>query len=153
MSVKEAIEENGDTLSSMSTTLSSMLTLLQAASRHETIPSDAIPFSAMNATAVALIATPQTIKAAVANKRHWITQSFGINLTSGDDAANVIQDEDDVVAIPLIPADAGSVSKEANAGKNTYDPPLVIASGKAIEAGALKDLGDVHIGVIGYQEA
>ncbi len=149
MSVKEAIEENGDTLSSM-------LTEMQNASRHSTIPDSATPFSATNATALAIAATPQEVKAAVASKRHFITEIFPVNITTAEKAITFLQDEDDVISAVFIPlsVDAAVLAIDKNPGKITFNPPLVIASGKAIEihvAGA--DVGDVFCTVNGYVEA
>ena len=143
MSVKEAIEENGDTLTSM-------LTEMQQASRHSTIPDTATPFSATNATVITTT-TLQVIKAAVASKRHWITETIAVNSTPAEDQVLALQDEDDVIAAVLMPAD-GSLG--ANAGKTTHNPPLVIASGKAIEGiGKIAVVGDCFITVNGYVEA
>lgn len=113
------------------------------------------PFSSTNATALAVAATPQTVKAAVAGKRHWITELFAVNITTAEKAAVFLQDEDDVIACTFIPLsiDAAVLSTEQNAGKMTFNPPLVIASGKAIEIhAAAADVGDCFTTVNGFVE-
>ena len=112
------------------------------------------PFSAVNATALATTAAPQAVKAAVSGKRHFITELVGVNITTGEDAVTLLQDEDDVVAWVFVPADAGSVSKESGAGKVIFRPALTIAAGKAIEIhnGAASDVGDVFCAVNGFVE-
>jgi len=116
------------------------------------LPADAVPFSSANATALAATATPKEVKAAVSGKRHFITEAIAVNITTGEDAVTLLQDEDDTVHAVLLPADAGTVGREGQAGKYTFDPPLVIASGKAIEIhnGAASDIGDVFCSVNGY---
>ena len=113
------------------------------------------PFSATNATALAVAATPQTVKAAVTGKRHFITELVGVNITTAEKASTFLQDEDDVIAWTFIPTniDAALLAGAENAGKMVLRPALTIASGKAIEIHvAAADVGDVFCTVNGFVE-
>jgi hypothetical protein len=113
------------------------------------LPENAEPFSAVNGTDLTVAATPQVIKAAVAGSRMFITQATAINKTTTEDAVTLLNDEDDVLHAVMLPADADGVGASRD-GVYTFDPPLVIAKGKALECTAIGDLGDVRVAVNGY---
>lgn len=113
------------------------------------------PFSAVNATALEVAATPQTVKAAVTGKRHFITELIGVNKTTAEKAMTFLQDEDDAISAVFFPAsiDGAVLAGSENQGKVIFRPALTIAAGKAIEihvAGA--DVGDVFTMVNGFVE-
>ena len=109
------------------------------------VPESATAFAAVNGTKVSAAASPQAIKAAVTGKRHWITRAIFTNITTGEEANLSIAD--------------GSTKKctytlngELSAAV-TFDPPIEISSGAAINAYCEVDSGDSYISIQGYVEA
>ena len=140
----------------VNTTLGTIEATLDATQIRHGLPEVAMTaFSATNAAALATAAAPQEVKAAVAVKRHFITELFAVNITTAEKAMTFLQDEDDVIACVFTPLglDASVLATNPNAGKFTFNPPLVIASGKALEIHvAAADVGDVFCTVNGFVE-
>ncbi|MBW7990029.1 MAG: hypothetical protein FVQ84_08450 [Planctomycetes bacterium] len=112
------------------------------------------PMSAVNSSAITTT-TGVAIKAAVAGKRHWITEAVAINEATTEDAVFAISDEDDNEYAIMAPVDADGVNNGGGAamGKYVFNPPLVIPAGKAIEGiGKVAVLGDVWCSINGFVE-
>lgn len=140
-----------DTLEDVLTTLNLMNAKLNAI--HPSIPDASTSFSAVGATQVAGV-TPVVIKAAVATKRHWITEAIIQNTTTAEDQIVEIQDEDDVIAARVYAPNVADAGATLAAKEQTikFDPPLPIAAGKALEAKATTATGDSWVTLIGYVE-
>jgi len=115
------------------------------------VSEDSTPFSAVNATAVAAGATAQSIKAAVAGKRYWITSCFGVNTTTGEDAILQLEDSDDTIYAVIAPADVDQVTA-GGAVQYVFNPPIPIPVGVGIQVACIGDVGDSYMTVTGYVE-
>lgn len=116
------------------------------------VPPDAEPFAAFNATAVALIATPQVVKAGSPGKKMWIKSAWAINKTTTEDTFLTLQDSANVGKVMLLPADVDQVTGSQPI-PIVFDPPIEIGAGLDLEVLAGADLGDCHVSVTGYTEA
>lgn len=108
------------------------------------VSQDSTPFTAVNATAVSLTATPQAIKAAVTGKKHWVTSAIFENITAGEVANLAIQDGSTIKARYCL---TGVQSAQV-----IFDPPIAITSGAAINAYTAANTGDGFITICGYVE-
>lgn len=110
------------------------------------LPEDAVPFSAMNSTAITTT-TKQTIKAGTAGKRMFITQAHAVNLTAGEVTVLALRQGTTDFAT-LIPDDGS----DANPSKERkFDPPLVVPIGVDLDGiSQIAAVGDCHISVNGY---
>ena len=112
------------------------------------LPEDAVPFSAVNAVDITTT-TKQTIKAAVAGKRMFLTQANCYNKTTTEDQILMLRHGTTDIAI-LHPVDVaeGSASR---GDKQTFDPPLVIPTSTDLDGiGVIAAVGDCVIAVNGY---
>ena len=125
--------------------------LTQEIARGAGVPYDATPFASYNATAVALIATPQTVRAAVTGKKKWIRSCFAVNATTGEDVLISLQDSADTAYAIMVPQDIDATTS-GSATQIFFDPPVEIPAGLAVEALASADLGDSYLNVTGWEE-
>ncbi len=113
------------------------------------LPEDAVPFSAMNATKIETT-TKQTIKAATAGKRMFVTQAVAANETTTEDQILKLRHGTTDIAI-LHPADIADAPTAGHGQMYTYDPPLVIPAGVDLDGiGLIAGVGDCYIAVNGY---
>jgi hypothetical protein len=106
------------------------------------VPQDAIPFLATNTTSCAAAATAQTIRAAVAGKRKWITRAYFTNTEA---------------SVGLINLTDGTTHKakcvvNASTVEQVYDPPLAITAGALVAVDMDSDVGECWITIVGYEE-
>lgn len=133
----------------MSDTLQSILATLLPSP----VPATATQFSSGNTTAVAAAATPQTVRAAVTDKKKWITQACAINPTTGEDAILTIL-ADTTVLFRLPATNLAEAPAQPMAGLVVnFNPPLEVEAGAAIKVGCVGDVGDSWLSVNGFEEA
>ena len=116
------------------------------------IPSTATPF--VGVSAVITSVTPVAVRAAVTSKKKWITKIVACNPTPAEQAVIIVEDDTAVTPLKLAllqpgdPAIGGSGHREF-----VCDPPIEVASGKAINARAHASLGDSFVMCEGFEEA
>lgn len=127
--------------------MSSPYTSIAGSMLPKGLPDDAVPFAAVNATDITTT-TAQEIKAAVASKRHFITEATAYNMTTAEDQILMIRHGTTDIAM-LFPLDvADNVGGDRSV---KFDPPLVIPTGVAISGiGVIAAVGDCVIAVNGY---
>jgi len=126
-------------------TASSILDLIRG-SKIDHIPTNVTPFAATTQSAIAGT-TPVAIKAAVTGKRHWITGCSVTNHTASEDSVVVLQDD---TGTPIV---AAVVQAKSLVTYNmSFDIPLEIAAGKAINGRAMAATGDSFCTVFGFVE-
>lgn len=108
------------------------------------VTTDAIPFTATNADAIAAAATPRAIKAAVTGKRHWVSSAVYSNITASEVAKLSVADGSTKKAKAVL---NGPASIEVS-----FNPPIEITAGNAINGYCDDDVGDSYITVTGYVE-
>ena len=108
------------------------------------IPSDAVPFYAVNASDITTT-TKQLIKAGPgAGKSIYITQAIFNNKTVAEHASLILQDEDDVEIVHVDLPVTGT-NKVIN-----FNPPIMVAEDKDLEGIAVTTLGDSTIAINGF---
>jgi len=112
------------------------------------LPSDATPFSAVNAAAITTT-TLQVIKAGAAGVRMFITSIEVVNHKNTEDQVIMVGDEDDVFIACLVAQDADALTSVPL--KRDYYPPLVVAANKDLEGiGLIALKGDCFVSVNGF---
>lgn len=108
------------------------------------VPSDAVPFNAINSADITTT-TAVTIKAAPGSgKSIYITQAIFNNKTVAEHASLILQDEDDVEIVHVeLPTIAGNKVI-------VFHPPIMVAENKILEGIAQTTLGDSTIAVNGF---
>jgi hypothetical protein len=119
--------------------------------RFAGVPADATPFNAANGTDIS-DTTAQAIKAAVTGKRHWITRITLTNKTASETPIVVIQD-DTGTPVVILTARLGGLAAADSQRDFVFDPPIEVASGKAINGKATTATGDVVATVGGFVES
>jgi len=118
------------------------------------------PFHAINSTDITTTTTV-VIKAAVASKKHWITQIFVTNKTPAE--VSQVQIEDDTATTPVViglfhgsPSTLTTSSGAASHAAGplyTFDPPIVVAAGARIMGKTIDaTTGDYKVHVTGWVE-
>lgn len=112
------------------------------------MPAAVTPFSAVNAAPVTTT-THIAVKAAVVDKRHFITGAHAVNVTAAE--VQVLALEVGGVNIAVLVPDDGA---DANPCKKvTFNPPLPCAAGEAVYAiGLIALVGDCYVEIEGYVE-
>ena len=133
----DAIREDIDTIKSMI---------------EDGYPPDVTPFSAQNAAAVALAATPVAVQAAPgAGKRIVVKSVTFTNITAAQIAVLDLQDEDDnLLAGPFLVGDP--VVDGQGTMEVVFDVPVRLVVNKALEVHCTGDVGDSHAFCSGWIE-
>lgn len=115
-------------------------------------PPNTTPFSAQNAAAVALAATPVAVQAAPgAGKRIVVKKAIFTNKTAAQIAVLDLQDEDDnLLAGPFLVGDP--VVDGQGTMEVVFDVPLRLPVNKALEVHCTGDVGDSHAHCQGWIE-
>jgi hypothetical protein len=112
------------------------------------LPDDAVPFAAVNATDITTT-TKQTIKAATAGKRLFVTQAHAYNKTTTEDTILALRHGTTDVAI-LHPTDI-ALNIQISDAPVVFDPPIVIPANTDLDGiSVIANKGDCVIFVNGY---
>lgn len=115
------------------------------------IPSTATPATKTNASAITSV-TPVEIVAAVTSKKKWITHIAASNPTTGEIACIIVEDSTGTPVV-LAALQPGEPAKCSGYAEFVANPPIEVASGKAINARATGSLGDSWVTVQCFEQA
>lgn len=119
--------------------------------RFAGVPADAAPFNASVAADVT-DTTPVAVKAAVTGKRHWVTRASYTNKTASETPIVKLQD-DTGTPVVLDTVRLGGLAAADSQREKTFDPPIEVAAGKAINAVATTATGDTIVSIGGFVES
>ena len=137
----------------LTTQVTALVAAQAALALPQGVPAGATPFTACNQAAATTAGTPVVVRASPGAVRMFIVSAKLFNTTTAEIAAMAINDEDDVIAAYLGTGAFDDDGAVTGRGEYTFDPPLIIASGKALEITPLETVGDTFCSVCGYDAA